>query len=408
MATSPTSRTRSRREAEKLRVKIRRGLASKLRACGESRRPRITLINTGFCVLVVSTTWMIASVSMWWVPVYVGLLLAIFVAPRRGRLLSSALAIDAAVDDVSIANMEPGLRVDHADGVDQHRPLRRSDLFLADGDSTKSSPGNVNPSAASEPKPKRSRAHVRKSLPAVEQATGSVPAVWVQTGPGKFVRVEGSRPAANSAEIANDSPQSYPVTDIPAAVVESEPTQSVFPAGQNRPEPVGATPTAFNNFCVSNNRVLESVTEAYGIAPSTFSLIPGANTAVERSELDHLGQVCQSKAPIVVFADASRELPSESGKPENRLRQNGASRRWVLQNTRDLVRAVPRAGRVSRQRTNRTAPRPRILVGSSFAPNVLRRQAVSRALERMRHLPRDLRSRSPPSCSRLEGTVATG
>jgi len=400
MATSPTSHARSRRGASKLRVKIRRGLASRFRARGESRRPRVTLFNMGFFVLVVSTTWVIASVSMWWVPFYVVLLLTIFVVPRRGRLLPSASETGAEIDDVSIADLEPGLRVDRADGVDQGRPQSRTDSFLTDGESTESSIGTPNPSAAGTPKPRRSRAQVRKSVLASERDTRSVPVVWVQTGPGKFVRVEGGLPAANSAEIADDSLRAYPVTDIPAAVIEAEPTQAALPAAQNPPKSVWANPPDIEQSCVSDNPDSGSVSEEYGIAPSAFSLNPEVNASVERSELDHPGQVCQTDAPVVVFADASRELPSDSEKPGHRLRRQGVSRRWVLKSTRDLGRAVPRAGRGSPQRATRTALSSRILVGSWFAPNAPRQLAVRRDLGRMCRLPRDLRSRSPPSCSR--------
>ena len=201
MVTSRASNARSRRGAEGLRVKIRRRLESKLRAGGDGRRPRITLIEMGFFVLVVLTTWVIASVSARWVPVYVGLLVTIFVVPRRRRLLSSASERDAACDAADAAEHESGLRVDCANGADQLRPLSRSDSDLTSSEWAESSDAIPDPTAASTPKPRRSRARARKAAQATETVTDSVPVVWIQTGPGKFVRVEGGVRAARSAEI---------------------------------------------------------------------------------------------------------------------------------------------------------------------------------------------------------------
>ena len=74
----------------------------------------------------------------------------------------------------------------------------------------------LNPTAASAAEAAAESSPARKSLSAVEQAASSVPVVWIQTGPGKFVRVEGGRPAANSAEIENDSPQSLSGNGYPS------------------------------------------------------------------------------------------------------------------------------------------------------------------------------------------------
>ena len=66
----------------------------------------------------------------------------------------------------------------------------------------------------------------------------------------------------------------------------------------------------------------------------------------------------------------SGELPSAIANSGHRPRQPGIPRRWVVQVQRDLVRAVPHAGRVLRQRVIRAPQNPRTLVGSWFAPNV--------------------------------------
>jgi hypothetical protein len=359
MTTSRTSHARSGRGAERLRVKIRRRLGSKLRADGNSRRPRVALINAGFCVLVALTTWVIASASVWWVPVYVIVLITIFVVPRKGQLLSSASITDAKCDAVGMADLEPGLRVDCANGADQ----LRSDSVLVEGEWTESSNSKPDPGPVSMPKQRRSRVQVRKSVPVTERVTGSVPVVWIQAGPGKFVRVEGGLSAVNSAEIANVSSQAYPATDIAAEVIEAVPTEAVLPAEQTPPESVGVIPTDVEQSSISANRVSGSVTEEYGIAPSAFSLTPERKTE---------------------------------------------ARRRVLWHSRDLVGVVAKLGRVSRRRVSRTSSGFRRSVGSRFAPNVPRQHAANRASGRMRHVSRDLRTRSPPGLLRVQGTGVTG
>jgi hypothetical protein len=363
MAAARAPHTRSERGAERLRVKIRHRSASKQRALGDGRRPRVTVINAGFFVLVVSTTWVIGSVSMWWVPVYVILLGAIFGVPRRGKLPSPASTTGAVCEAVGIADPEPGLRVDCADGADQFGPLCCSDSVLTEGESTESSSAKADSAPSSTPKQRRSRAQVRKSVLASERATRSVPVVWIQAGPGKFVRVEGGLQAANSAENESVSSQAYPATDIAATVIEAVPEHAVLPVEPNPPESEGVTPADLEQSCLSDNRVSGSVTEEDGIAPSALSLTSELNTAAQRRVLRNLGV---------------------------------------------LVCGVPKPGRVSRLRVIRTPLNSRLSVRSKLASNGPRQQAASRASGRMRHVSADLRTRSPPGCLRMRGTGVTG
>ena len=49
------------------------------------------MIETGFLVLVVLTAWMIASVSTWWVPLYLLLVVMIFVVPRQKKTVAARI-----------------------------------------------------------------------------------------------------------------------------------------------------------------------------------------------------------------------------------------------------------------------------------------------------------------------------
>ena len=46
------------------------GLCQGCRPSGANRRPKVTPIEVGLFVLVASTAMAIASVSLWWIPVY--------------------------------------------------------------------------------------------------------------------------------------------------------------------------------------------------------------------------------------------------------------------------------------------------------------------------------------------------
>jgi hypothetical protein len=391
MASLRASHARSRRGAEWLRVKIRRRFAPKLRANGKRRRLRIVLAEAGFIVLVVSTIWMITSVSVWWVPVYVALLITIFTVPRRGRLLSTASETDAIGGVVGLADLEPGLRVDSAEGADQLRLLSRSDSYRTEDQWTESSSSKPDPTTGRVPKSRRNRVQVRKSVPANERATGPATVVWIQAGPGKFIRVEGGLQAANSAEIAGDSRRNYPATDMTAEVIEAVPTQAELPAEETRLESVGATPTGTDQFGNSENRDSDSITAEYGIAPSALGLTPTVDTGNTRAE---------------------GELPSRAREfggigSRHYLPQQGLVRGWVFRASCVLAHAMPKTSRGLQRRVIRAAPNPRSLVESCFAANIRRRHTASLALGRMRHTRCNLRTRSPP-CSRGRRGLKSG
>ena len=386
MTTSRAPNARSRPGAERLRVKVRRRQASKLWAGGDGRRPRIMLIETGFFVLVVLTTWVIASVSVWWVPVYLILLVTIFGVPRTRRLRSSASGIETARDAVGIADAGSGLGVDCANGADQLCPVSGSDSDLTRGEWVASSDANPAPIAEGTPKVRRRRVRARKAAPLTEPVAVSIPVVWIRTGPGKFVRVEDGVQAAHSTEIEDASARSYPATDIPGEAIQAVPIQTELLAEENPPKSSGVIPGDIEQACISDDRASRSVTEEDGIAPAAFSLASEFNTSVERSEGDRQVQAHGSDVKIAVPAEAGGELPPATASSGRRLRRPGISRTWVAQVQHDLIRAVPHAGRALRRRSIRTAPNPRTLVGSRFAPNILRRDVASRAFGRMPHV----------------------
>ena len=81
------------------------------RGPGPAVKPPATgaLIEAGLFILVVSTAWAIASVSVWWVPVYLHSLVVIFVTsakpathryPRQKQVLPMSLLLSSILDQV--------------------------------------------------------------------------------------------------------------------------------------------------------------------------------------------------------------------------------------------------------------------------------------------------------------------
>jgi len=346
MATSRTPNAQPRSKAQTLSVKVRGHFASGFRARRHHRGPRSTLIETGLIVLVVSTTWAIASVSVWWVPVYLALLVTIFVTPRVRQFSPSATESSTASDGIGITDLGQGLRVDRVDGAEQLRPVTRSDSDLTTVDSAESSDPRLDLTSAGITRLRRGRVRARRtSKPTTELVPDSLPIAWIQVGPGRFVRIEGGIKAADSAQTEEVAPWDIPETEIPAHATPAATMQAV-PLAVQEPESPETSPCDVEPVLVSTDCALGSVTDEYGIAPSAVSLVP-------------------------------------------RLR-------WVSRVQRGIAHMVPRVDRASWRRKIRARRTSWTLVRSWFAPNTPRQNAACRAFGRMPHVQRMPQPRSPP------------
>ena len=184
MATAVTPKAQSGERAEAPRVKTRGGSAARLQLGGQNRGPRFGMIETGFSLLVALTTWMIASVSTWWVPLYLLLVVTIFVVPRRRERPSGGSKVGSADDFVDVAGSEPALRADLGHGADQFCHLSPSDADVPIGRSAELSDGDPDLTAGRPSKSWRNRVRARKAAkPDAEPAVGAGSVLWVQTAP---------------------------------------------------------------------------------------------------------------------------------------------------------------------------------------------------------------------------------
>jgi len=351
----------------------------------------------GLTVLVVSTAWAIASISVWWVPVYLALLVTIFSTPRVRQSSSSASDSNAASDGIRATDLGQGLRVDRADETEQYRLVTRSDATPTMAECSESLDPSVDPTGAGTAKSRRGRVRVRKaSKPAAELVTGSLPVTWIQVGPGKFVRIEGGTATADSAQTEEIVPRDIPVTETltvetPAVAAQAEPLVVQEPV-----ESLEVSPRDVGSVLVSTDCALGSVTEEHGIAPSAFSLVPRLNSATEGLDCDVPDRTDHPEIDTGVPAGPAGQVLPSAVDPGRLWLQPGTSRLWVSRVQRGIAHAVPRMGRASCRRNIRTCPNPRTLVGSWFAPNTPRQNAARRAFGRMAHVERTLRPRSPP------------
>jgi hypothetical protein len=399
MVTSHTPNTQPMHGAQRLRGRVRGRLVSRFRSGGENRRPRVTPIGAILFVLVASTTLAIASVSFWWVPVYLVLLVLIFLTPPRWQPSSSASVSDAESDTVEIAGLAPGLRVDTADGPDEIRSVSQFDSDSANVDVTvalDSNPDVITGGAAK----RRGRVRARKvTNPASGPVKNSLPVAWIQVGPGKFVRAEGGIQTADIAQTEEIDARVLPATVPPAETTSAAPAQTEPPAELNSFTSPGASPPGeVGPISVSNDGVSGPVIEEHGIAPSAFNLTPLFESSVEASDQDLPGQVDQPEVTTAGPAEPGTSSLPGSADLRIPLCQPGVARKWVRRIQRGIVRTGPRVNRVSGRGITPNSPNPRLPFGSSCALNVARHDAASRAFGRVLHVQRIIRTRSPPRC----------
>ncbi len=212
---------------------LRKGL-TRWSAVERRRIVRVGLMGTGLAGLLGATACAVASVSIWLVPAYLLLVIAILTAPRGPRGSTAAPGSLRRLVGIgrSHALAEPGRApgADRADEAGSPEPASDAgagpaspDDANADADADSQPAGlRVDPAESAVPsKPRRSRARSRKTAkPAVEPAADAAPVTWIRVGPGQYVRSDaasqGPPPAPNEPvpETRADADAGIPVADI--------------------------------------------------------------------------------------------------------------------------------------------------------------------------------------------------
>jgi hypothetical protein len=399
MANSHTPNMRPVGEVQRFRPWASDRLMSRLRPSGKKRRPKVTVIEVGLFVLVTSTAMAIASVSTWWMLVYLVVMVVIFVTPGTWRAASSASESGVESDLVGIVDQESSLRVDRASGPDEIRSLNQFDSDLANVDLTGAMDSNPDLITAGVTK-RRGRVRARKvTNPANEPVTDCRPVAWIQVVPGKFVRVESGNQAADPAQVEEVALRAYPAQETPAEATRAAQAETEPLADSESLTSSGIFPGEVGLISISDDCLSGPVAEEYGIAPSAFSVSPEVSPSVDSQ--DHApGAVTEPESdpsPIVNQGERLSWRVMGSGRLWS---QQGTSRRRSRRVIRGMAPAIPALGRASRRCNLCISPDTRSTVGFRFAPNVRRQQAACRAFGRMTHVHRALRPRSPPLSSR--------
>jgi len=310
------------------------------------------------------TSWVIASVSTWLVPVYVTVMALIFVIPRAERPPGSGPLGDKG---------EPDLDKDkgsEASGLTSPDPDPRDAVVQAASSSAEALASDTDWSGPGAVKPKRARSRARKppAKPGAESATAAA-ATWIRVGPGKFVR-------------ADSYSQSQDVLPSPEPGRMAEPGPSSDIVNSLDPQPVA---------------------EEYGIAPSAFGPDLLEDVSEEDGEQSSAGLlVCpESGAGNLVAAETDAKAQTDPEPPRPRI--SGAL--WLRVGLKPrsqwkLVTGGSSGSGVSRLVRNvRSGPGRRGLTRLGSVVNSRPRSLAWRNLGRFAQIHRGFHARSPPGRS---------
>ena len=396
MAIFRTPNARPVDEAERLQPRTSGRSVSRLLRSGANRRPKVTPIEVGLFVLVASTAMAIASISVWWIPVYLIAVVVVFAAPAKRQASStiSESGVESSAD--CIVAQDSSTRVDCAHGPDEFRSVSQLDSDLANVDPVGSTDSNADPIVAGATK-RRGRARVRKvTSPVKGPVTDCHPVAWVQVGPGKFVRVEGGVEGTLPAQVEEVTTRVDPKSETPAemppsAQAETEPSTELEPITSP-----GIFPGAVGLNSVADGCDSEPVAEEYGIAPSAFSPATGDDLSLDASVDDLAGEVDEPEAKTTAPGE-----PNSLGLPGGQdhvpfFYQRRISRSWVRRIQRETAHVVSRADRVSRRSVALTSSSSRHSVRLGHGPSMSRHKVEVCACRRTLHVQRPVRTRSPP------------
>ena len=384
ITTSRTPNARPRPRARWLRVGVRAHLVSGARVGAVGRRLRATGVGAGLVALVGLTAWVVASVSVWSVLVYLALMVLIFVTPpgRRPRATASEVIAES-----HGAGLSRGVRVDCVDGVDQHHSVAEPVSGSVTTELTEppgSSPDSVGSSTA---KPRQGRIRARK---VTRTAAGPVPdtvrVAWIQVGPGKFVRVEGGIQAFDQVQTEEVAAGPAVATPVYAPLTSTAPAEVL--AAQDLPTPQETISGDEGMVTVSGDSVLGSVTEGIGIAPSAFSPSPPITVLVKGLVHDVSGVGADPEADPGSMAKLGGQMPGRGAEPGRfwSAWRTSRGRRGLLWS--GLASTTLRRNRASSRREVRHGLQRRRLLWARFTPNARRQQAAIRAFGRVAHVER--------------------
>ena len=401
IATSRTPKSWPRPTRRWFRDHVRIHFVAGKPAGTDGSQPKAARVGLGLVALVILTSSAVASVSVWWVPAYLALMVLIFVTPQRHRQPVQRRKPSEISANLEASDFADKLRIDQM-AEEEQIPLavKWTSVISVDESSPESADTRTDTTSTGGMKPRRSRSRARKmAKSAAEPVPELTPATWIRVGPGKFVRADTLVHTVEKANTEDPSADPHPFTDASAEVIAALTAPAVMQQEQLPLEPLELTPEDEGTAFGFEDIVQRTVTGEYGITPSAFGPPPPVSTSAEGPEDDRSGVIVEPSgdpAPVV-------DLNAKASGPATDLGCHGwrgrAFRNRVCRVSRGLATSVMLdMDRASSRRNGRNSPRLRTHVESSFVPNTRSRQAACRAFGRLPHVQRSLRPRSPPGC----------
>jgi hypothetical protein len=308
------------------------------RAVVDGRRLRTILVGLGIAVLTGLTTWAVASVSVWLVPVYLSLMVLTFAMPQAGRaeLPVTEPSMGTSGADADASGQGPG--EDRVDGTGEPRPDAEPVPDIPAGESAEAPTPQPDPAGTAAAKPKRSRSRSRKTAKSAVEPVPDVSSVtWIRVGPGKFVRADAGVQDPTQAQAEEVAPAANPATDSPEPAADlSDVAADIHPemgepdpavAVDVHPETDGLAPPVPSSGEVVP--VADVSTDAPEHEPPASEIIPDAGPVI-----DALEAVAPAPSPTVPFA-----VPEEPC-PFDRLESTPAGEEMVASSVEEVSGSV--------------------------------------------------------------------
>jgi len=350
-------------------------------------------VKIGISVLVVLTTTAVALVSIWWMPVYLTLVVAIFATPQRQQPPGRRSEHDTEkVDGLSVLFRHASFG-NRKDQGDQHDVTTKALPGQLTGGLVPQSVSTHFPLADDGvTKSRRGRARIRKTGKATIEPKLVDPSVtWVRVGPGKFVRADSNAMVIDNGPIENFSAGTDPVADAPVEVLPA----SLVNMASNLPDL--AETSRYGNEAANTLAIgLDLEMEEYSITPSAFCPNLLSMHAVEGLTLDASEMAVTHQADSSSIADLHADISGHGEKRRRLISEQSRSASQEGRLFRETTSSIPSSGRAYLRRNARKGPQWTLIRGTARSDPHLT-QAVDRTFGRLRQVQRSLRPRSPPN-----------
>lgn len=209
----------------------------------------------GLVVLTAATSLVVATISIWLVPVYMAVMVLIFAAPRSNKPAESAPPPESPAGSAP-SSFEAGVETVAEEGGDAETAEPTAPV------------GDLAEPAPAKPRKKRGKGKRAAKAAALAEASSSQP-TWIRVGPGKFVRADDKAESPAESEFPTetaDAPPADPESTPERGSVDPEMSTEATPAEACREEADDSSAVPSDPFEAAPTGSVEE----YGNAPSAL------------------------------------------------------------------------------------------------------------------------------------------